>query len=65
MKFQIDRLVADAESEKLVRRDRNKDIDKRLADIEKWQAKWGGALIALGVIATVCSIVAVVIKVTS
>lgn len=65
MEQQINRLVSDAESEKLVRRDRNKDIDHRLGELEKWQAKWGGALIALAVIATVCSIVAVVIKVAN
>lgn len=65
MEGQINRMVSDAESEKDVRRDRNKEIDRRLSEIEKWQAKWGGALIALGVIATVCSIVAVVIKVAS
>jgi hypothetical protein len=65
MEAQINRLVSDAESEKMVRRDRNKDIDKRLADIEKWIAKWGGAFVALGIIATILSIVAFVIKLKS
>jgi len=64
MESQINRLVADAESEKGVRRDRNKEIDRRLSEIEKWQAKWGGALIALGVIATICSIIAMAVKLT-
>lgn len=61
---QLARLVSDAESEKETRRDRNKEIDRRLAELEKWQAKWGGALIALGVIATICSVIAVVIRFT-
>lgn len=64
IKGQLNRLVSDAESEKQVRRRRNEEIDRRLAEIEKWQAKWGGALIALGVIATVCSLIAMVIKFT-
>lgn len=65
LKFQVGRLVSDAESEKEVRRDRNKDIDKRLSDIEKWIAKWGGAFVALGIVATLLSIVAFVIKIKS
>lgn len=63
MEAQINRLVSDAESEKNVRRDRNKDIDKRIAEIEKWIAKWGGAFVALGIVATILSIVAFVIKI--
>lgn len=62
IEFQVSRLVSDAESEKHVRRDRNREIDRRIAEIEKWQAKWGGALIALGVIATIISIVTAFIK---
>jgi flagellar motor component MotA len=65
MEQQINRLVSDAESEKDVRRERNKDIDKRLSDIEKWIAKWGGAFVALGIVATILSIVAFVIKMKS
>lgn len=62
MEQQINRLVADAESEKEVRRDRNREIDRRLVEIEKWQAKWGGALIALGIIATLVSVATMIIK---
>jgi flagellar motor component MotA len=63
MEAQINRLVSDAESEKNVRRDRNKDIDKRLSEIEKWIAKWGGAFVALGIVATLLSIIGFVIKI--
>lgn len=62
MEQQINRLVSDAESEKDVRRDRNKEIDRRLAELEKWQAQWGGALIALGAVATIISIVSLIVK---
>ncbi len=64
IELQVGRLVADAESEKEVRRDRNKEIDRRLASLEKWQAQWGGALIALGVIATIISLITAFIKFT-
>lgn len=64
IKTQLNRLIADAESEKEVRRDRNKEIDRRLAELEKWQAKWGGALIALGIVATIVSLITAFIKFT-
>lgn len=62
IELQVGRLVSDAESEKELRKDRNKETDRRLSEIEKWQAKWGGALIALGIIATIISIVTAFIK---
>lgn len=62
MEAQLGRLISDYESEKDTRKRRNESIDKRIADLEKWQAKWGGALITLGIIATIVSIAAMVIK---
>jgi type II secretory pathway component HofQ len=62
LEFQVNRLLSDYESEKETRKRRNDDIDRRLAALERWQAKWGGALIALTTVATICSIVAAVIK---
>lgn len=62
---QVNRLVSDAESEKEVRRDRNKEIDRRILAIEMWQAKWAGALIAITVIASILSISAILITIFS
>lgn len=60
---QQNRLISDYESEKELRKERTKDIYKRILDLEKWQAKWGGALIALGIVATLCSIGAFIFNV--
>lgn len=59
---QVERLVSDAESEKEVRKRLLKDHEDRLRELEQWQAKWGGALIALGIIATIASIVSLFLK---
>lgn len=39
IKMQIGRLVSDAESEKMVRRDRNNVIDQRLKDLEDYKIR--------------------------
>lgn len=61
--MQADRLVSDAESEKNVRRDRNKEIDRRLTDLERRQERWIGAIAAIGIIATIISIITFLIKI--
>jgi len=38
------------------------EIERRLSDIERWQAKWGGALIALSIISLAVGIVSALIK---
>lgn len=67
-KLQIDRLVSDAESEKLVRRDRNKGIDEenesicdRLDKLEKWQSEFKGAWMVFIIIGVLLSIAATII----
>ncbi len=60
--MQIERLISDAESEKENRRLRNKDHDDRLYKLEQWQAKWAGGLIAVSIICTILSIIAVSIS---
>lgn len=64
MSDQIDRLVSDAESEKNGRRMHNAAVNKRIADLELWQAKWAGALAAFSILALALSIMAVLISLT-
>lgn len=62
IELQLGRIESDVESEKDVRKRRNDGIDSRLLELEKWQAKWGGALIALGIVATIVSLLTAFIK---
>lgn len=63
LQIQVNRLVSDAESEKNVRRDRNKEIDRRLTEVERRQERWIGAIAAIGIMATIISIITFVIKI--
>ena len=38
-------------------------IDSRLNAVEKWQDKWGGALIALSVLAIIASIISTILRI--
>lgn len=42
IEFQVGRLISNAESEKEFRKERNKEIERRLVALENWQAKWAG-----------------------
>lgn len=61
MKFQIDRLVSDAESEKEFRKLRNAEIEKRLREIEEWKSELNGKLIVIGIIGTILA--SIIVKV--
>lgn len=63
MADQIDRLVSDAESEKETRRRRNDRTDARLEKLERWQAQWAGAIIAISIIGSILSITAILLNV--
>lgn len=62
IEMQLNRLVADYESEKELRKERTKDINQRLAALERWKATWAGVLTTITVISALIGLLTLVLK---
>jgi hypothetical protein len=64
IQMQIGRLVSDAESEKEFRKERNREIEKRLRDLEKWRSEMHGRIVVTVSIATLVAsgLIAITVK---
>lgn len=61
LKFQVDRLVSDAESEKEARKRRTTETEQRLKDLELWKSELTGKLVVIGIVGTI--IASLIVKV--
>ncbi len=61
---QIGRLVSDAESEKEFRKQRNKEVEDRLRDLEKWKSEMQGRIVVTVSISTLIAsgLIAILVK---
>lgn len=60
IEMQLNRLVADAESEKELRKERTKDIYNRISALERWKASWSGILVTISVLSALVGIAALI-----
>lgn len=61
LEFQVGRLVSDAESEKEFRKQRNREIEDRLRDLEQWKSELNGKLVVIGILGTILA--SIIVKV--